>query len=321
MYLDRPKMKTKEVVKSNDLIQAGYTLSLVEQRLILLSIVQARETGLGIDAQTPLSVSASVYAHQFNVTLDAAYLALSSAADCLFERQVTFYDIEPLTKKPRRNKIRWVSKVAYVEGAGMVQLIFSPDIVPEITRLEANFTSYDLEQVSDLKSAYSIRLYELLIQWRSVQKTPLFLIDNLREKLGVEANEYIRMHHFKARVLDLAVEQINQHTDIFVSYEQHKSGRTITGFSFSFSAKKLAKLSQEKKTKSATSKVAPQKPIADLWDKLHEMELQACRKLNPSLTRSDVESLAQQQGVDALMIMHRIKTSTAKNFELTPVEP
>ena len=58
-----------------------------------------------------------------------------------------------------------------------------------------------------------------------------------------------------------------------------------------------------------------------MWDKLHEVELQTCRKLNPSLTRSDVESLAQQQGVDALVIMHRMKTSTAQDFELTPVEP
>jgi hypothetical protein len=61
---------------------------------------------------------------------------------------------------------------------------------------------------------------------------------DLRNKLGVLDGEYERMHHFKARVLDLAVSQINEHTDITVKYEQHKTGRTITAISFKFKQKK-----------------------------------------------------------------------------------
>ena len=61
---------------------------------------------------------------------------------------------------------------------------------------------------------------------------------DLRNKLGVLDGEYERMHHFKARVLDLAVSQINEHTDITVKYEQHKTGRAITAISFKFKQKK-----------------------------------------------------------------------------------
>lgn len=86
---------------------------------------------------------------------------------------------------------------------------------------------------------YAIRLYELLISWRSVGKTPVFLISEFRERLGVEEGEYPRMTDFKRWVLDAAISQINQHTDITAEYDQHKSGRSITGFSFSFSAKNL----------------------------------------------------------------------------------
>lgn len=231
-------MKLPEVVKSNELIQASYTLSLVEQRLILLAIVEARETGQGIDANAHLSVSAAAYAHQFGLTNDAAYKALSDAARGLFERQVTFNDIDPITNKSRKRITRWVSEIAYVEGSGHVQLIFAPAIVPEITRLEANFTSYDLEQVSSLQSAYAVRLYELLIKWRSVGKTPVLKVEHLRGQLGVNPSDYERMGHFKARVLDLAVAQVCAHTDLIVSYDQVKSGRNIVGFQFKFKAKK-----------------------------------------------------------------------------------
>ena len=50
------------------------------------------------------------------------------------------------------------------------------------------------------------------------------------------------MHHFKSRVLETAITQINEHTDIKATYEQHKQGRTITGFSFKFKQKSQPKI-------------------------------------------------------------------------------
>ena len=50
------------------------------------------------------------------------------------------------------------------------------------------------------------------------------------------------MHHFKSRVLETAITQINEHTDIKATYEQHKKGRTITGFSFKFKQKVQPKI-------------------------------------------------------------------------------
>jgi plasmid replication initiation protein len=50
------------------------------------------------------------------------------------------------------------------------------------------------------------------------------------------------MHHFKSRVLETAITQINEHTDIKATYDQHKQGRTITGFSFKFRHKQQPKI-------------------------------------------------------------------------------
>ena len=72
-------------------------------------------------------------------------------------------------------------------------------------------------------------------------KTPIILLDEFRQKLGVLPDEYSRMFDFKKYVLDMAVKQINANTDINIVYEQHKNGRTISGFSFSFKQKKVVK--------------------------------------------------------------------------------
>ena len=230
-------MSKELVVKDNALINASYNLDTTEQRLILLAIVQARDLSKGIDANTTLEVHAQHYMKQFKVERHAAYEALKNAANSLFERKFSYKGIHEPTQKEKIIKSRWVSKIAYVDTAGILELVFAPDVIPLITQLEQSFTSYELKQISSLSSKYAIRLYELLIQWRSVGKTPLFQIEDFRFKLGLGSDEYQIMGNFKKKVLDLALTQINEKTDIVASCEQHKVGRNITGFSFSFTSK------------------------------------------------------------------------------------
>lgn len=227
------------VVKDNALIDASYNLDLVEQRLILLAIVEARESGKGINANDPLTVHAESYINQFGVHINTAYQALKDACKDLFARQFSYQEIS--AKGNTINKLsRWVSEVGYIDNEAIVQLIFAPAIVPLITRLEKQFTKYELEQISCLTSAYAVRLYEILIAWRSTGKTPIFSIDEFRQKIGVLETEYLRSDNFKKWIIELPIKQINEHTDIIVSYEQHKKGRSIYGFSFSFKQKKNA---------------------------------------------------------------------------------
>ena len=239
-------MKTELIVKDNALINASYNLDLVEQRLILLAIIEARESGKGINANDPLTVHAESYINQFGVHRNTAYQALKDACDDLFARQFSY---QSLSEKGNviNHKSRWVSEVAYIDNEAVVRLIFAPAIVPLITRLEEQFTKYEIQQISNLTSAYAVRLYEILIAWRSTGKTPLITIYDFRQKIGVLETEYKRMYDFKKYVLDIALKQVNEHTDIIVKVEQHKTGRSITGFSFSFKQKKSATHSVESK--------------------------------------------------------------------------
>ena len=262
-------MKNELVVKDNALINASYNLDTTEQRLILLAIVQARELSKHVDANSTLEVHAHHYMKQFNVDKHAAYEGLKNAASNLFERKFSYKGIHEGTQQEKIVKSRWVSKIAYVDSVGIVELTFAPDVIPLITQLEKSFTAYELKQISSLTSKYAIRLYELLIQWRSVGKTPLFELDDFRFKLGLAEGDYTKMANFKVRVLDAALNQINELTDIIASYEQHKNGRVISGFSFTFTTKHQpkeithkAKKLTEKQIQFFANKLAHHDPFA-----------------------------------------------------------
>ena len=239
-------MKNDLVVKDNALINASYNLEVTEQRLILLSIIRARETGQGISSDSKLEIHASDYASRFDVTKEAAYNALKNAVNNLFERKFSFKEIHKDTNKEIVVKSRWVSRIAYVDDLATLEITFAPDVVPLITRLEKHFTSYQLKQVAQLTSKYAIRLYEFLIAWRDVGKTPVISLSEFREKLGLDINEYQKMVNFKSRVLEPAIKQINELTDIHVKYEQYKTGRSISGLSFTFKHKKIDSIPSER---------------------------------------------------------------------------
>ncbi len=239
-------MKNELVVKDNALMNASYNLEVTEQRLMLLAIIQARKTGKGITADSKLEIHAGDYMCAYDVDKHAAYKALKDAANNLFERQFSFKEEHKNTGKTGIVRSRWVSRIKYVDELAILEITFAPDVVPLITRLEKYFTSYQIKQVAQITSKYGIRLYELLIQWRETGKAPVLEINDFRFKLGIDDSEYKLMHQFKSRVLEPAIKQINEFTDITVTYEQQKSGRTITGFEFKFKLK-----NQSPKEKSA----------------------------------------------------------------------
>nr|WP_181717072.1 replication initiation protein RepM [Psychrobacter sp.]QJS05245.1 replication initiation protein [Psychrobacter sp.] len=240
-------MSKQLVTKDNSLIGASYSLGVVEQRLIFLAIIEAREQKTLIEAGGLLRIYAQSYAKQFDVEKHTSYEAMKRAVEGLYEAGFAYSKLDERSGKIGHYKSRWVDKIGYIDDLGCVELVFASDVIPLITRLEARYTEYELKQVVGLQSEYAIRLYELIIQWRSVGKTNPISLTELREKLGL-VDEYKRIEAFKRRVLDLAVKQINEHTDINVEYEQHKQGRVITGFTFRFKVKRDKKKIASKAT-------------------------------------------------------------------------
>jgi plasmid replication initiation protein len=224
--------KSELVVKSNRLIDASYRLGMNEQRIILYSICRCREEQKGLFPDLPVTITADAFAKQFpSIDKTNVYRQLKEAMDALYDRSVTIHDTDPVSGLARVKKTRWISEGAYVDGAGNIQVIFTPEVIKYITRLEAEFTSYQLEKVGNMTSAHAVRIYEMLAQHRDIG-TRTFNLAWLRDALQIEQSEYKLTADFKKWVIDVAVDQINKHSDLTVSYKPVKTGRAITDFTF-----------------------------------------------------------------------------------------
>jgi len=243
-------METPQIYKSNALLEASYRLSVYEQRIILACIAQVRHDAPVTD-QVRYRVSAQEIAEMTGTQLATAYQHLRAASERLFERRVTLYK-EPNGGPAHELVTRWVQAVMYIENEGAVAIRFAAEILPYLTQLSEQFTRYALADVAKMTSAYAIRLYEMLIQWRGTGER-VVEIDWLRDSLMLEG-KYGDIQNLKRRVLEPAVEQINELSPLWVKWEQRKTGRRVTHLVFTFGEKKDQK---EKKKKLA----APQKKI------------------------------------------------------------
>ena len=244
-------MSDLTVVKDNQLIEASYKLTLAEQRLILCYVSKLNSTG-SLSKKDEFDVHVQDYAKLYGLNGKNAYSQVKEIADTLYERSIVLRS----KKGQRYIKTRWVSSVEYAEKEGLIRLGFAPKIIPYLSKLESCFTEYKLKHIVKMTSAYAIRLYEMLIQWKIKGKLELE-IKQLRSHLGILDNEYPRMYDFKKRVLDVALKQINAHSDINVKLGQKKKGKRVTHLVFKFGYKEnlKRKISEQKQQKLITELV------------------------------------------------------------------
>ena len=269
-----------QIVKSNQIIEASYRLSVAEQRVILSAISQVRRDKPVTD-EVLYSVTAADLAELCGTDPKTAYRDLQNAAERLQTRRVSLI-LEPdgVTIRSKRRRVTcWVQTVDYIDQEGRVEMRFGKDILPYLTGLQREFTRYALSDVAKMTSAYGIRLYELLVQWKGGHRE--VALDDLRRWLQLE-DRYPSIKDFKRWVLDPAVEQINEHSPLMVSWGQRKTGRKVTHLVFDYAPKKPAKAvgkapAKRKAGKISDAEIAKQARPGETWEaaraRLNQMPL------------------------------------------------
>lgn len=245
--------KNPTVVKANSLIQAGYRLSLAEQRTLLSAIAQIGQEDQPTD-QTTYSVDVSALADIANLDRRKAWEHLRDTSIRLFRREVRIeHGPNGSDETPQGGRIcitGWVQSIFLVESEGRVELRFSKDILPYLSMLQSEFTSYKLRHVARMKSTHGVRLYELLQQWRQTGGREIE-IDELKRMFGV-AGKYASIGDFKKYVIEKATADVNACSDLHVEWGQRKRGRRVAAIQFKFKPKNPQQLKPEASSQSIT---------------------------------------------------------------------
>ena len=220
-------MDKNQIVKSNQVIEASYQLSAVEQRIVLAAISRIpKNQPITDDELYPVSVNEL---QLLGVHEKTAYRDLKEGINRLYERSIN------LSIDDKSIKMRWVQEIQFLDSQSIIGIRFSKPILPFISNLSREFTKYALSDIAGINSGYGIRIYELLVQYRQIGKREIS-VENLRTMLEL-GKKYPLFADFKKRVIDTAVDQINECSPLSVTYEQKKTGRKVTHILFSFKEK------------------------------------------------------------------------------------
>ena len=238
--------KNDLVVKSNQVIEASYTLTTIEQRLILSAIAQIPK-GEPVTDEVIYTVSVADL-QKFGANETTAYRDLKESVSRLFDRSIV------LRSSDRTSRTRWVQKIDFMDSRGVIGIRFSKDILPFLSNLSTEFTKYLASDLIGVTSTYAIRLYELLVQYQSIGKREISVVD-LRWMFELQ-NKYPVWADLKRWVIDQAVKEINEFSPLSVTYETKKTGRKITSNNLRFKQKpKQAQIATETPKRDQTGEI------------------------------------------------------------------
>ena len=146
---------------------------------------------------------------------------------------------------PERHVQLWMFRsVEYLKGLGIIEVSLSDKIIPYLFQLQSNFTSYGLASALRLTSKYAKRIYPICSQWKDLGETKKHDIQDFKRMLGLLDDKGLdkmpRTSDFRKSVLDIAVKQINEHTELHISYELEKRGKTFKNITFKVKTQALA---------------------------------------------------------------------------------
>lgn len=217
------------VMKDHELIMAGYSLTVEEQRLILACIEKAQRVNPPLNSDAiKITINVKEYAAVCKINMGTAYKALETGAHKLYEQSVKIND------EGVRREVRWLQEKA-IYDSGKVTVTFSAMISKHIRDIVTKRAIYRLEQATQLRSQHAIRLFEILqivIDPESQQGEWEVTLTEFKELLELPS-AYDRWIDLRKRVIESSLAQINKNTSLRVEWEiAAKEGRQISAVRF-----------------------------------------------------------------------------------------
>lgn len=205
------------IVKSNMLIEASYRLTLSEQKIILMLASSINKDDVDFKSY---KFKVSDFVNLLGTSSQKWYTELKEITKGLMQK---VFEIWIDNKKILAS---WLSSVTYYEGEGVIELRFDPWLKEFLLQLKSKYTKYMLRNVVQMRSAYSIRIYELLKQYESIGYRE-FEVSKLRYILGIAPDQYPKYANFKQRVIKQAQKELAELADISFDIKEIKINKKV----------------------------------------------------------------------------------------------
>ena len=226
------------ITMTNALTRASHGLTLAEKRIVMCAVSKLDSRRALPPGDVPRTrITAAEYAEAFQVGMDTAYDQLQDAAKQLYKRSITFY--EPAFRRngkplpPTMVQMHWVGSVKYQKGEGWVELAWWPDLLRHLLGLKAQFTTYQLQQASALRSMYSWRLLELLMRFKTTG-TAEYTIEDFCVSMGATEKQAANFAKVRTKIIEPAVKELQEKDGWLIQWMPIKAGRKVNSLRFNF---------------------------------------------------------------------------------------
>lgn len=232
------------VIEPHQLLDATYQLDTNEIRLIQLSLAGIYRKNNILEDKL-YEINTDEFADVFNISTHAAYQALVDVASSLLSRTIHLKSqlIDPTASKSAKSGIQWISEIRYDPMESCVQLRWHRALIPIINNLgeENLYSSYLLENTRKMKSVHSIRLFRLLNKWTKLKRVT-WKVAEFKRLMGIDVDSYTNIVSLRRDVIEKAVKDINNYSELIVDFDADLKGRKIVGFTFAILNKEACKL-------------------------------------------------------------------------------
>ena len=214
------------------------------------------------------------------------------------------------------------SLISQAEKKGNTLEVELPQKIRQALIENTYYTTLDLLIIKTLKGKYAIILYEIAIRYQKVQ-IPELTLEELRILTGTDGRKsYNNFNDFEKRVLKPAIEEINEKTDIEISYKTKKRGKKVISIKFELT---------NKKEPSALVMLKNKNTIQIF---IQEIQLRIKNKLGIDISIKDLSILIENHGEDRVnyytdnlykvislsapkdQILNYFKSAVIKNWDL-----
>ena len=222
------KYPEKWIVMQNTITQAFREMSIDEKRIIILASPLVRISNA--TEKTSIDITASEFARLSEIDTNSAYKQMKTASRKLMKRTFIYED-----KDGDDTEVQWVIRSKYANG--YISMHFTDEVIYLLQVFDSfnPYTKYLKDDVLSLKFNYSIDLYHLAKKFEAMGGFSMSL-DEYRQELGTPKS-YARINNLKDNAVDVPIKEINEKTDLQITYENIKRGRTVTGLKFTVKAK------------------------------------------------------------------------------------